>query len=177
MHKLVAERFVESVRLRVSQGDNPTEPPLSVGQLENLVLELSNNASEICSRNSDNAALIAKNDALAKALERLVAVVADYEEHGNGYPDDQPILGRIARNGDTPPRVTWGDIKAIGHARDATSTEQKETTMTDYTPTELAARRLLDAADKMGVRTLADGAVSLVTLAALQRLVFERIAV
>lgn len=40
MHKLLADKMVASIRTRVAQGDNPTEPAVSVENLEDLVLTL-----------------------------------------------------------------------------------------------------------------------------------------
>ena len=40
MHPVLADKIVESVRLRHSQGDCPTEPAQSVEMLEGAVLEL-----------------------------------------------------------------------------------------------------------------------------------------
>lgn len=74
MHPDLAEKFLERVRLRVAQGDTPTEPALSRENLEDLVLTM---------------------DAELTALrQRVVEVVGPFAEEANiydGAPNDAAI--------------------------------------------------------------------------------------
>jgi hypothetical protein len=64
-------------------------------------------------------------DTLIPAIKAIAAVVDDYEADGysDRYNDDEALLGRVQwKSGnypDLPPRVTWGQLKAI---RDAART-------------------------------------------------------
>jgi hypothetical protein len=47
MHPQLVSNFVERIRIRSAQGDCPTEPPLSVEMLEDIVLSLAARTSPI----------------------------------------------------------------------------------------------------------------------------------
>lgn len=49
----------------------------------------------------------------AGVLAKLRDVIADYEANGFEMADSFNALGRIARRGETAPKLTWADLKAL----------------------------------------------------------------
>lgn len=90
MHPDLAEKFLERVRLRVAQGDTPTEPALSRENLEDLVLTM---------------------DAELTALrQRVVEVVGPFADEARHY--DPP-------EGDDQERAWYNSHMTIGQLRAA----------------------------------------------------------
>lgn len=82
MHPDLAEKFLERVRLRVAQGDTPTEPALSRENLEDLVLTMDAELTALRQR------VVEKAGQIAEALELRMGFLKSAETDSVNADDD-----------------------------------------------------------------------------------------